>query len=173
MDIVSGSAWGYKAVNDATREDYTFLPVLDGGGLYNAQLSIGQAGAHAFSFNPLSSWTTKVFVTPIGSNMNSSSLSSIIKLYQPVTFVSGVRGRGTNTYSFDVPVTVTCHAAVSLTDLLDSTAQAALASTGGWGHFSIDSGRSAIVYKLEYTFSSPFVPSGASNNNGIWLSAID
>jgi hypothetical protein len=173
MDIVSGSAWGYKAVNDTAREDYSFRHHLEGGGLYSIQVS-GVQYASRFSFNPLSSWTTKFFITPLISDMNIFyNGSSVIRLYEPVTLTSGIRGRGTNTYSFDVPVTVKCHAAVNITDLLDSTAQAALASTGGWGLLNIESGDYAVIYKLEYTFSSPFVPLKASNNNGIFLSGID
>jgi hypothetical protein len=148
MDIVSGSAWGYKAINDVTREDYAFLEVSEGGDLYNVQPS---GSSSRFSFGPLNTWTTKFFITPLYSNMWWGGVTSTLRLYQPNPMINGIRGRGTDTYTFNVPVTVYCHAAVNITDLLDSTAQSNLASTGGWGRLSIDAGGTAAIYKLEYT----------------------
>jgi hypothetical protein len=165
MDIASGSAWGYRAVNDYTHEDYTFLSDVDGGGLINV---VDSGETFRFSFFDLNNWTTKFFVTPVGLNMATVDRQSTIRLYR-VDGIPGINGRGGNVYSFNIPVTVKCTAAVNLTDLMDSTSKAALATTGGWGRLGIDSGDAAYIYKLEYTFSSPYVPFGASNNNGFQL----
>ncbi|MGO9614119.1 MAG: hypothetical protein ACLPX5_13960 [Dissulfurispiraceae bacterium] len=170
MDIISGSAWGYKAINDQTREDFSFYSTLyEAGGLVN----VGDPGvSFRFTFFDLASWTTRFFVTPIGYDLYDTNRSTTISL-QNYLQAPGINGRAGDVYTFDVPVFVSCTAAVNLTDLMDSTTIADLYFTGGWGRIVVTSGDSAVIYKLEYTFSEPYVPPGASNNNGVLVTNID
>jgi|SRR5208283_398262 len=170
MDILSGSAWGYRAINDQTREDFSFYSSLyELGGLVN----VGDPNvSFRFTFFDLNSWTTRFFVTPIGDDLYDTNRSTTISLLN-YNQVPGINGRAGDVYTFDVPVNVSCTAAVNLTDLMDSTTIADLYFTGGWGRIVVTSGDSAIIYKLEYTFSSPYVPPGASNNNGVLVTNVD
>lgn len=158
MDIFSGAAWGYRAVNDQIREDFTFDPA----NLPNA-LDPGAGNTRRFSFFPPNEWTTRFFVTPVGANMHAVDLTSTINLYRASPIVTGIHGRGGNIYAFDVPQLVRCTAAVDLRDLMDATAWAALFSTGGWGRIGISDGSSAYIYKLEYVVNNPTY--GGTNNN--------
>ncbi|MCL4475148.1 MAG: hypothetical protein M1508_02835 [Nitrospirae bacterium] len=169
LDIFAGAAWGYRAVNDTTREDFSFFSVLDGGGVVNVNRA-GLAESSRFTFFPLNDWTTRFFVTPIGAGMDNIDRLSVVRLYN-TSLLPGINGRGADIYSFNVPRTVVCTAAVSLTDLLDSTAFSNLFFTGGWGRFNIDSGDAALIYKLEFVFQNSTF--GGTNNNGFLLSGVD
>ncbi len=163
MDIFSGAAWGYRAVNDTTLEDFTFNPAS----LTNALFP----GANPrFSFFPPNEWTTRFFVTPVGANMHAVDLTTTVRL-QRSTGVPGINGRGDDIYAFDRPQLVRCTAAVDLRDLMDATAYSFLFTTGGWGRFSVVSGSSAYIYKLEYVVNNPTY--GGTNNNAYLLSAFD
>lgn len=164
MDIFSGAAWGYKAVNDPSREDFTFTNT-------NLQNSIWTGEKVRFSFFPLSTWTTRFFVTPIGSDMHNTDLTSTIQLYRANPIVEGINGRAGNFYSFSRPQLVRCTAAVNLVDLLDSTSFAALYHTGGWGRIGIPSGSAAYIYKLEFVVNNPTY--GGTNNNAFILTNIN
>lgn len=164
MDIFSGAAWGYKAVNDPSREDFTFT--------YSNMLnSVWTGEAVRFSFFPLSSWTTRFFVTPIGSDMHSVDLTSTIQLYRANPIVAGINGRGGDSYSFSRPQLVRCTAGVNLSDLMDSTSYASLYYTGGWGRIGISSGSAAYIYKLEFVVNNPAY--GGTNNNAYILTTIN
>lgn len=163
MDIFSGAAWGYKAVNDPLREDFTFTSA-------NLLNSVESGEAIRFAFFPPSIWTTRIFVTPIGANMHSTDLSTTIGLYKANPATSGIYGRGADIYNFNVPRTVNCTAAVDLRDLMDATAWAALYNTGGWGRIGISSGSAAYIYKLEFVVNNPTY--GGTNNNAYLLSGI-
>lgn len=166
MDIFSGAAWGYRAVNDTGREDYTFDPA----NLTNVT-DPGIGASIRFSFFPLNEWTTRFFVTPVGTNLDAIDWTSTLRLYQANPAVGGIHGRGFTSYTFNVTQSVKCTAVVDLADLLDATAYAALYTTGGWGRFNIESGSSAYVYKLEYVVSNPTY--GGTNNNAYLLSVFD
>lgn len=163
MDISSGAAWGYKAINDPSREDFTFTSA-------NLLNSIEPGDAIRFAFFPPSIWTTRFFVTPIGTDMHAFDLDSTIQLYRASPVVSGIHGRGDNIYSFSRSQLVNCTAAVDLRDLMDATAWAAIYNTGGWGRIGISAGSAAYIYKLEYVVNNPTY--GGTNNNAFILSAI-
>ena len=163
MDIFAGAAWGYKAVNDPSREDYTFTSA-------NLLTSLEPGDAPRFAFFPPAIWTTRFFVTPIGADMYAVDLTTTIALYRANPFVYGIYGRGANAYSFYVPQFVRCTAAVDLRDLMDSTAWAGIYYTGGWGRLGIVSGSAAYIYKLEYVVNN--YAYGGTNNNAYQLSAV-
>lgn len=173
LDIAFGSAWGYKALNDPSREDFNFNPVGGGGGSLTNVLTTGSS--IRFSFFPPNEWTTRFFITPIGDNMDVTDRTARVKLVQGVTAFDsfGVNGRGAIKYAFDKELTVRCTAGFNLTDLLDSTANAALATTGGWGWLYKPGGTGfgAVVYKLEFVVNNPKY--GGTNNNGFLLSTPD
>lgn len=164
MDIFSGAAWGYRAVNDPLREDFTFNPA-------NLPNAMDPGFVTRFSFFPPSIWTTRFFVTPIGSDMHDVDLTSTIELFRANPIVPGIHGRGGNSYSFTRPQLVRCTAGVDLRDLMDSTAWAALYYTGGWGRIGVSSGSSAYIYKLEFVVNNPTF--GGTNNNAYMLSLFD
>ncbi len=170
MDVVSGSAWGYRAINDTTREDFSFF-ATPAGSVVNVIVP-GAGESKRFTFFDLNSWTTRFFVTPIGTDLFSNDRTSTIQLFQS-NGTAGIEGRTGDVYSFTKTQLVRCTAGVDLIDLLDSTSQAALATTGGWGRIDVVGGDPALIYKLEFTFSAPFVPGGASNNNAFLLSNAD
>jgi hypothetical protein len=165
MDIFYGAAWGYKAVNDGNREDYSFYS----SGISNVML-VGDG--RRFTFFPPSEWTTRFFVTPIGSNMNSIDLNSTVRITGfEGSLLGSITGRGSTTYNFNVSQLVNCLAAVNLSDLMDSTAWAGIYYTGGWGWFNNVSGNPALVYKLEYVVNN--YTYGGTNNNAYLLSTVD
>src|SRR5208283_31179 len=129
MDIISGSAWGYKAINDRASEDFSFNSAAnEPAGLVNV---VDPGQSVRFTFFDLASWTTKFFVTPIGDNMYSYGRISTIML-RSSNISPGINGREGDIYNFSLPVYVNCTAAVKLTDLMDSTSIAALYYKGGW-----------------------------------------
>ncbi|OGW37770.1 MAG: hypothetical protein A2Y97_03750 [Nitrospirae bacterium RBG_13_39_12] len=165
MDIFAGAAWGYKAVNDDTGEDFSFFPT----GVINV-METGESSR--FGFFPPSEWTTKFFVTPIGGNMDMLDLNSTIRIAGYNGSAAGsITGRGFTTYNFNVSQFVNCTAGVDLSDLMDSTAWAGIYYTGGWGWVYNESGSPAIVYKLEYVVNNPTY--GGTNNNAYLLSTAD
>ena len=165
MDILYGAAWGYRAVNDSNREDYSF----SSSGISNT-LHVGDT--RRFTFFPPSEWTTRFFVTPVGSNMNTADVNSTIRLLGFQGSSSGsITGRGSTTYNFNVSQYVNCTAAVNLSDLMDSTAWSGIYYSGGWGWFNNAAGSPAMVYKLEYVVNNATY--GGTNNNAFLLSSSD
>jgi hypothetical protein len=168
MEIGFGAAWGMRGINDITREDYTFINVDDGGGIWSALPSNGFTNRR-FTFFPPNEWTTRFFVTPIGSNMNSSDNTATVNLYSSAA--GGVYDRMGTQYTFTpIDQSVTCTAAIDLEDLMDSTTWAALQTTGGFSWIRVASG-DAIIYKLEYVLENSTY--GGTNNNGYLLSTFD
>jgi len=163
MDIAYGAAWGYRAINDLEREDYSFRNVrYTNGGVYSALPSHGYVDRR-FTFFPPSEWTTRFFVTPIGWNMHSQNLTATVALEVGVIY-----DRNGNRYTFTpIDKTVRCTAAIDLKDLVDATVWSAIENIGGWSWFGVTSG-DAIVYKLEYVLENPTY--GGTNNNGYLLS---
>ncbi len=81
MDIAFGAAWGYKAFNDPSREDFNFNPAGPGvGGSMTNVLSPGSL--IRFSFFPPNEWTTRFFITPIGDNMDVTDRTATVKLFR-------------------------------------------------------------------------------------------
>ncbi len=160
MDIASGAAWGYKAINDTTREDYTFT--ISG---VTSAIQYGSYNFRSFGFFPMNEWTTRFFVTPIGSDMNTSNLQSKVRLSTTLH----VLNRNGVEFSFTPPeISPVCTAAIDLGSLLDSTTKAAVETTGGFSRFCVQSGGSqpgspVIAYKLEYVLNNPTY--GGTNNN--------
>ncbi|NEV63345.1 hypothetical protein [Thiorhodococcus minor] len=155
LDIASGAAWGMRAINDSTLEDYNFTAA-------GIESELTSGGLKPFSFFPPDDWTTRFFVTPVGSNMDSSNLQSVARL------AGSLVDRSSTTYTLPtINPSITCTGAVDLEDLMDSTTRAAVASTGGWGFFQ-SIGSPAIIYKLDYVLNDPAY--GGTNNNGYLLS---
>jgi hypothetical protein len=164
MDIASGAAWGYRAANDISREDYSFTEA----GTRTVMSGWGKS-CKWFSFAPPNEWTTKFFVTPIGNNMNSSNIASTIFLAG--TSTDGIFTRGGTFLSFTNSLDLTCTAGVSLVDMIDSTALSVVQNTGGWSWMCEFAVNPVIVYKLEYVVNDPTY--GGTNNNGYLLSIGD
>lgn len=163
MDIAGGAAWGYRAVNDSTREDYSFINAQDGGGVYSA-LPDDTFNNRRFPFFPPNEWSTRFFVTPIGADMNTANLAATINLMSDV----GVTNRNGTVFTFTpIDKNATCTAAINLADLMDSTVWSSIQSTGGWTWIRVATG-DAIVYKLEYVVENPTY--GGTNNNGYLIS---
>jgi hypothetical protein len=161
MDIATGAAWGYKAITDETREDFSFINIADGGGVY-AAMPDGFYSNKRFSFFP-SEWTTRFFVTPIGLNMHSANLTATVQLE------SGVYDRNGNSFVAAFPaITATCTAAIDLSALTESTVWSSVQNTGGFTWLDVTAG-DAIIYKLEYVVNNPTY--GGTNNNGYLFSA--
>lgn len=153
MDIVGGAAWGYKAINDTTRQNYTF----DSAGV---QTALNGSLYRNFSFFPPNEWTTRFFVTPIGADMDSANLEATVRLSTLVH----VFNRTGFEFSFTPPdVVPKCTAAVDLSALMDSTTFSNVGATGGFSRFVVSSSTSAVAYKLEYVFENPTY--GGTNNN--------
>jgi hypothetical protein len=163
LDIASGAAWGMRGINDRSQEDFDLVSAMAGGGVYSVLPNLD--AAKRFTFFPLDEWTTRFFITPLGLNMDSANLSSIVRL------LGDVYDRERTAYSIPLTIpTVTCTGAVDLADLMDSTTEAAVESTGGWATFQVAAGNPAAVYKLEYVVDDPTY--GGTNNNGYLLSDI-
>jgi len=164
MDIATGAAWGMKGINDNTREDYTFVNHDDGGGVWSALPSNGFDDRRLMFFPP-SEWTTRMFVTPIGTNMHSANLPTTVALESS----TGVVDRQGTLFTFTpINLDVTCTGAVDLEDLFDSTVWAAIENVGGWSWFAVKAG-DAVVYKLEFVVNDPTY--GGTVNNGYLLSS--
>lgn len=169
MDIAYGAAWGYKAINDDTREDYTFKSTDDGGGIMNC------LPGHAYSsrrvaFFPPDEWTTRFFVTPIGSNMDTANLSATVNFF--TSALGGIYDRiGTQvTTATSITKEVVCTGAVDLSELMDASMYANIEYSGGWTWFEVSSG-TAVVYKLEYVVDDSTY--GGTNNNAYLFSTYD
>jgi len=159
IDIASGAAWGYKAFNDKNREDFTF----DFTGVFEDHGIV--------PFFPLNEWTTKIFITPIGSNMDTANIQRDNFLLEDLnTGNNGVYNRATTFITFTKNVSVRCTSAVDLKDFLDSTALAAVETTGGWGKFDEDAVYPFIAYKLEYVVNNSTY--GGTNNNAVFINHV-
>lgn len=169
MDIAYGAAWGYKAINDDTREDYTFLSTDDGGGVMNC-LPSNTFTNRRVAFFPPDEWTTRFFVTPIGSNMDTANLSATVQLMTSAS--AGIYDRiGTQmTTATSITKEVVCTGAVNLSELMDASMYANIEHLGGWTWFSVSPG-TAVVYKLEYVVDDSTY--GGTNNNAYLLSVYD
>jgi hypothetical protein len=161
LDIATGAAWGMKAVNDENRENDDFVNASAAtGGVWSALPNNGDS--RRFSFFPMNEWTTRFFVTPIGTNMDTANLSATISL------TGDVYDRSATPHTFTpIQQSVTCTGAVDLQDLMDSSTAAAVETGGGWSWFRVVSG-DAVVYKLEFVVDDPTY--GGTNNNGYLLS---
>jgi hypothetical protein len=155
MDIMFGAAWGYKAINDTEREDYTFTDT----GVQNS-IKFVAYNYRGFTFFPPNEWTTKFFVTPIGADMNTSNLEGQVRLSQLLHVVN----RTGIEYTFTPPdIYPKCTAAIDLNDMMDSTTLSAVDATGGFSRFCVQSTVPVIAYKLEYVVNNPTY--GGTNNN--------
>jgi hypothetical protein len=165
MDIMTGAAWGYTALNDYNREDFSFYS----SGVANV---LEPGWLKRFSFFPPSEWTTKFFITPIGTSMEAIDSATTVRILgYGGSSVGSITDRGNTTYNFSVSQFVSCTAAVNLSELMDATAWAGIYYSGGWGWLEVVSGDSAVVYKLEYVVDNPTY--GVTNNNAYILSTLD
>ncbi|RLB92742.1 MAG: hypothetical protein DRH50_09130 [Deltaproteobacteria bacterium] len=167
MDIAYGAAWGYRAINDSTREDYTFLSAGDGGGVWSCLPSNGYTNRRVTFFSP-DEWTTRFFVTPIGSNMATANLSATVRFVTSAGIYDRIGTKMTTATS--TTKDVVCTGAVDLSELMDASMYANIEHMGGWTWFSVSSG-TAVVYKLEYVVDDSTY--GGTNNNAYLLSTYD
>jgi hypothetical protein len=166
MDIATGAAWGMKGINDNSREDDTFVNADDGGGVFAALPSNGFNNRRLMFFPP-SKWTTRMFVTPIGANMNTANVAATVALHSDDAVVD----RNGTQYTFPrINRSVTCTGAVDLQSLFSSTVWAAVENLGGWTWLGVESG-DAVVFKLEYAVNDPDY--GGTVNNGYLFSSFD
>jgi len=162
MDIATGAAWGMKGINDETREDYTFVNHDDGGGVWSALPSNGY-NSRRLPFFPPAEWKTRLFVTPIGTSMNTANLTTTVGLSSSAP--DGVIDRQGTAFSFSpIDLNVTCTGAVDLEQVVDSTVWSAVENIGGWTWVAVKSG-DAAVYKLEFVVNDPTY--GGTVNNGL------
>jgi hypothetical protein len=162
MDIATGAAWGYRAINDIGREDYTFTVA----GVGTAIFGYGK-DCKWFPFFPTNEWTTKLFVTPIGSSMDSANITSTIELWNYSNL--GVTTRGGTIINYTNSQNITCTGAIDITDMMDATALAAVQNIGGFTWLCENNFTNPLVaYKLEYVVNNPTY--GGTNNNGLLLS---
>lgn len=159
-DIASGAAWGGKMVNDATRENFDFINAnIPGGGVFSA-LPVNGSAFRSFTFFPPSVWTTRFFVTPVGSAMDNANLTASVAMVS-------LFDRDGQAHPFaPISVGVTCTGTVDLRDLMDATNFAAVENVGGWAGLGVSVGNAA-VYKLEFTADPIY---GGTLNNGYLLS---
>jgi hypothetical protein len=167
LNVASGSAWGVRAINDRSRENYEFRNfTIAGGGVYSALPNLDPV--KRFPFFPLDDWTTRFFVTPIGPAMDSANLQAIALL------TGNVYDRSSTPYVLPlINPTVTCTGAIDLDDLMDAATAAAVATSGGWATMATVSPAPAsgsVVYKLEARLDDPSF--GGSVNNGYLFSGI-
>lgn len=162
LDIAGGAAWGGRAINDSTREDYTFTNASAGGGVFPALPSQGFS-YRSFAFFPPVAFTTRFYVTPIGSSMDTGNLTATVQLRSTSNFYDR---NGILRVFAAIPVQVRCTGMIPLQDLVESATWAALENTGGWSEFQVSTA-DAIVYKLEYATSATY---GGTVNNGYLLS---
>jgi len=175
MDISAGAAWGYKAIDDSDRDDYNFT--VDGTksalAVESTSLFSTNTDSRVFSFFPTNEWSTRFFVTPIGNNMNNTDLTGEVSIASGfgVFFapIGGVRDRGGNVHGASVAQSIVCTGAVDVNALLDATAQASVATTGGWGYlYNSSTVNAEVVDFLEFVVNNPTY--GGTNNNGYCLS---
>jgi len=189
IDVVTGGAWGYRAINDREREDYTFTDTGTGSALYTIEEACipnpiyGEppycypstpGESRTFIFFPPNEWVTRFFVTPIGNGMDTENLTGrvnvVSKIISPAAPLGGVYGRGGgyamgDTFAKDL----TCVAAFDLVDFMDSTARAAVENIGGWAYFyNLGLTNPVVIYKLEYVLNNSAY--GGTINNGYCLS---
>jgi hypothetical protein len=166
LDIGTGAAWGMKGINDNSREDYTFVNADDGGGVFAALPSNGFTNRRLMFFPP-SKWKTRMFVTPIGANMNTANVAATVALHSDDAVVD----RNGTQYTFPrINRDVTCTGAIDLQSLFNSTVWAAVENLGGWTWLGVSSG-DAVVFKLEYAVNDPDY--GGTVNNGYLFSSFD
>ena len=168
MDIATGAAWGYKAINDSDVQDYTFVNYNDrvsGNGVFSSiSDSMWIFSARFFTFFPPNEWSTKFFVTPIGGSMTSDRTAE-------VGMASTIWDRNaTELTGTTVTNEVKCTAALGMQDMMDSTLYSAIENIGGWSFFFPTAG-DVIVYKLEYVVNNPTY--GGTNNNAYLLSTYE
>jgi len=180
LDFSTGAAWGYQA------------QLNDGGAVNTAAVFNFSADAtpneSVVTFMPTAETTTRIFVTPLGTNGNTllgadgSSIFGWDRLTARVGLATGTGvafDRDENLVSGTTLSNVTCVGAVDVTQMMTAGAAAVLAN-GGWGRLSITTGTGAaatsvngdlaIATKLEFntsgTLNGQAIP-GTFNNGFI------
>ncbi len=193
LDITSGAAWGYRAQNKNGTQSYDLeIPSYHlttervSGGVYSSSEGV------TLPFFPTSIWTTRLFITPTGPNMDNTDYYAKLKLVtskdpsQPRINDSSSCSGGPcdETEGFFTRAgiaigrsgsgaqTVNCVGMIPVTSFLDSTQRSFAENAGGWGILYADylSGGADYVnvYKLEYVLNNATY--GGTNNNAILLS---
>ncbi|EGV27703.1 hypothetical protein ThidrDRAFT_4481 [Thiorhodococcus drewsii AZ1] len=155
IEIQSGSAWGYQAFNDTKADEKPDFS--KSGGVISTDKSV------PFTFQPSASnqWTTKFFVTPVGSDMTGASSQ----------YSSHLKFTINNQNSANMASDITCTGAIDFADVMSAATLQNVEETGGWGTLTLDKATGyspAIIFKLDYTYSEDILQSGSANN-GILL----
>lgn len=156
MEVQTGSAWGYRAVNDTKADEKPDFS--KSGGVIGTDQSV------PFTFQPPDpdQWTTKFFITPVGTDMTGASgqYSSLLKFTIH------------NQNSAGMESDVTCTGTIDFAEVMSASTLGNVENTGGWGTLKLDKSSGyapAVVFKLDYTYSKAILPKGGSANNGILL----
>jgi hypothetical protein len=156
IEVQTGSAWGYRAINDTKADEKPdFSKSVD---------VIGTGQSVPFTFQPSApnQWTTKLFVTPVGTDMTGASGQ----------YSSRLRFTVHNQNSANMESVITCTWAIDFADVMSASTLRNVETTGGWATLTLDKNSGyapAIIFKLDYTYSKDILPQGGSANNGILL----
>lgn len=156
LEVQTGSAWGYRAINDTKTDEKPDFSKSSG--IISTDQSV------PFTFNPPapSQWTTKFFITPVGADMTGASGQYSSRLKFTIH----------NQNSANMESVITCTGAIDFANVMSASILRNVEDTGGWGTLKLDkdSGYApAIIFKLDYTYSKDILPKGGSANNGILL----
>jgi len=141
VDIVNGAAWSYRAIQNTRGGVYTFVRTNDDpcDSQFDALLENDYQPAAIY---PPDSFLTRIFVTPLRSENDSTMITGQNKTKLLLTDSSGVPGvydRNENFVSGGKGVDICCVAGVSLYDLASSTNLwgSWINSQGGWSHATL------------------------------------
>jgi len=181
VDIANGAAWGYDGYNPRNALSWMdFYDNATSGTDALGQVVASNNGEYAFlTIMPPSVFTTKIFVTPVDSNMWNGSLSVTSKLYCDIPGnLGGMYDYDERCVSFDTVKKVVCTDASTVDHYVSSGAWTIFANTKaeGWAYLYlpnvVGSTRQATIGKLEYSLGTASFDGnkiGAAINNFIWL----
>jgi hypothetical protein len=178
VDIANGAAWGYDGYNP--QNALSWMDFSDNGTDALGQVVASNNGEYAFlTIMPPSVFTTKIFVTPVDSNMWNGSLSVTSKLYCDIPGnLGGMYDYDERCVSFDTVKKVVCTDASTVDHYVSSGAWTIFTNTKaeGWAYLYlpnvVGSTRQATIGKLEYSLGTASFDGnkiGAAINNFIWL----
>lgn len=187
VDIANGAAWGYDGYNP--RNIDTTIPAWWTNFSDNAtvvtdalgQIVASDKGEFAFLtiMPPKSGITTKLFVTPIGTDMvhNGNNLVAT-KLYCSIPSLGGMFDSDERCISFDTIKEVVCTDASTIDHYVSNAAWTIFVNTGaeGWAYLYLPtytgSTRQAAIGKLEYSIGAASFDGNriaSAINNFVWV----
>lgn len=156
IEIQTGSAWGYRAINDAKADEKPDFSKASG------VISTGQSVPFTFHPPAANQWTTKLFITPVGTDMTGASGQ----------YSSHLKFTVHNQNSANMESVITCTGAIDFADVMSDATLRNVETTGGWATLMLDKEDGyapAVIFKLDYTYSEAILPNGGSANNAILL----